>query len=83
MQEKAEFYTEQLAKVKAEAAREIAGIKDHADDTITKIKAEFKPRSSEKKSIPKKNTTDDAKQSGEGILMDKVDKFVTDRNIIF
>ena len=83
LREKAEFYTEQLAKVKAEAAREIAGIKTEADDTITKIKVEFKPSSHEKKSIPKKNTRDEAKQSGEGILMDKVDKFITDRNIIF
>jgi len=83
LREKAEFYTEQLAKVKAEAAREIAGIKDHADDTITKIKAEFKSMPHEKKSIPKKTTTDNAKQSGEGILMDKVDKFITDRNRIF
>ena len=81
--EKAGLHAEQLAKVKAEAAREIAGIKDHADDTIVKIRAEFKPRSHQKKSIPKKNTADEAKQSGEGILMDKVDKFITDRNIIF
>jgi hypothetical protein len=82
-QEKALSYTEQLAKVKTEAAREIAGIKDHAYDTIAKIKAECKPKSHQKKSIPKKNTTDKAKQSGEGILMDKVDKFITDRNRIF
>jgi len=83
LREKAFSYAEQLAKVKAEAAREIAGIKDHADDTIAKIKAEFKPKSQEKKSLPKKNTRDKAIKSGEGILMDKVDKFITDRNRIF
>jgi len=83
LQEKAELHAEQLAKVKAEAAREIAGIKDHADDTIVKIKAEFKSKSHQKKSLPKKDTRDKAKPSGEGILMNKVDKFVTDRNIIF
>ena len=83
LNEKAKSYAEQLAKVKAEAAREIAGIKDHADDTITKIKAEFKPRSHEKKSPPKKNTTNNVKKSDEGVLMDKVDKFITDRNRIF
>ena len=83
LQEKAESYTKQLAKIKIETAREIAGIKDHADDTITKIKAEFKSKSHQKKSLPKKSTTDDAKHSGEGILMDKVDKFITDRNRIF
>ena len=83
LQEMADSYAEQLAKVKAEAAREIAGIKDHADNTIVKIKAEFKPKSQEKKSIPKKDTRDKVKKSGEGILMDKVDKFITDRNRIF
>ena len=83
LQEKAELYTKQLAKVKIETAREIASIKDRADDTITKIKAECKPNSHEKESIPKKNTRDKAKPSGEGVLMDKVDKIITDRNIIF
>jgi len=84
LREMTESYKEQLAKVKAEAAREIAGIKDHTDDTITKIKAEFEPTSHEKKSIPKKNTTNKAtKKPGEEILMDKVDKFITDRNRIF
>ncbi len=72
LQEKAESYAEQLAKAKAEAAQEIAD-----------IKAECKPKSHKKKSIPKKNTRDKAKPSGEGILMDKVDKFITDRNRIF
>lgn len=77
------LYAEQLAKLKAEAAREIAGIKNHADDTIVKIKAERKLKSQEKKSIPKKNTRDKAKPSGEGVLTDKLDKFITDRNRIF
>ena len=83
LREMAESYAEQLAKVKAEAAREIAGIKDHADDTITKIKAEFKPKPHQKKSIPKNIAGDKAKKSGDGILMDKVDKFIKDRNRIF
>ena len=83
LQEKVELYTKQLAKVKIETAREIAGIKDHADDTIVKIKAECKPNSHEKESIPNKNTRDKAKPSDEGVLMDKVDKFITDRNRIF
>jgi DNA polymerase III gamma/tau subunit len=83
LQEKAESYVEQLAKVKAEAAQEIAGIKAETDDTIAKIKAECIPKSHEKKSLTKKNTRDKEKKSGEGILMDKVDKFITDRNRIF
>jgi len=84
LREKAESYAEKLVEVKAEAAREIADIKDHTDDTISKIKAEFKPKSHKEKSIPKKNTTIKAiKKSGEGILMDKVDKFITDKNRIY
>ncbi|MFC1794974.1 hypothetical protein ACFL3Q_15470, partial [Planctomycetota bacterium] len=83
LREKTESYAEQLAKVKAEVAREIAGIKDHADDTIVKIKAECKSKSQEKKSITKKDTRDKVKKSDEGVLMDKVDKFITDRNRIF
>jgi len=83
LREKAELYTEQLAKVKIDTAREIAGIKDRADDTITKIKAEFKANSHQKKSIPKKKTRDKEEKSGEGVLMDKVDKFITDKSRIF
>jgi len=83
LREKTKLYAEQLAKAKTEAAREIAFIKDHADDKITEIKAELKPRPHKKKSIAQKNTRDKAKKSGDGILMDKVDKFITDRNRIF
>ncbi|HUT47318.1 MAG TPA: hypothetical protein VMX36_13625 [Sedimentisphaerales bacterium] len=83
LREKAESYAEQLAKVKTEAAREIAGIKAETDDTIAKIKTEFKPKAHKKKTAPKKDTGNKAKPSGEGILMDKVDKFITDRNRIF
>jgi hypothetical protein len=83
LREKAASYAEQLAKVKAEAAREIAKIKAQADDTIAKTKVEHKPKLHQKKSLPKKNTRDKAKKSGEGILMDKVDKFITNRSRIF
>ncbi|MHC4323628.1 MAG: hypothetical protein ACYSUX_05075 [Planctomycetota bacterium] len=83
LREKTEFYTEQLAKTKVQAAQEIAGIKARTNDTIAKIKAEYKSKAHEKKSIPKKDTSDKAEPPGEGILMDKVDKFITDRNRIF
>jgi len=72
LQKKIELYAEQLAKIKAPATKEIIN-----------IKTERKSKSNEKKSIPKKNTTDKAKKSGEGVLMDKVDKFITDRSRIF
>ena len=72
LQKKIELYAEQLAKIKAPATKEIIN-----------IKTEHKSKSNEKKSLPKKNTTDKAKKSGEGVLMDKVDKFITDKSRIF
>jgi len=72
LQKKIESYAEQFAKIKAQATQETAN-----------IKTERKSKSNEKKSLPKKNTADKAKKSGEGVLMDKVDKFITDRSRIF
>ncbi len=72
LQKKIEMYAEQLGKIKAQTTKETAN-----------IKAERKSKSNERKSPQKKNTTDKAKKSGEGILMDKVDKFITDRSRIF
>jgi hypothetical protein len=69
---RAGLHAEQLAKIKAEAAREIA-----------KIKAESKPKTDKKKTTRKKNEVAKTKRAGEGILMDKVDKFITSRNRIF
>jgi hypothetical protein len=71
-QKKAVFYAEQLAKIKAETVKEIA-----------KIKAGHKTRTPKKKTSKKKNKSSRTKQSGEGVLMDKVDKFITSRNRIF
>ena len=67
LQKKTDLYAKQLAKIKAETAKEIA-----------KIKAEYEPTKDQKK-----NKRDKTKPSGEGILMDKVDKFITSRNRIF
>jgi hypothetical protein len=72
MQKKADLYAEQLAKIKAGAAQEIAN-----------IKAELKTNMHMKKTTPKKTTKDKGKSSSEGIFMDKVDKFITNRNRIF
>jgi hypothetical protein len=82
MHKKIELYAEQLAKIKAQAAQEIAKIKAEADDRIAKTKAEYK-RKLHQKSQPKKNTKEKVKKSREGVLMDKVDKFITNRNRIF
>jgi hypothetical protein len=72
LQKKADYYAEQLAKIKAEAAKEIAN-----------IKAGHKSETHKKKTSQKKNKSSRTKKSGEGIFMDKVDKFITSRNRIF
>jgi hypothetical protein len=72
LQKKTDLYTEQLAKIKAEAFQETAN-----------IKVEDQSRPHQKKSLPKKNTRNKAKKSREGILMDKVDKFITNGSRIF
>lgn len=69
---KAGLHAEQLAKIKADAAREIA-----------RIKAESKAGTHKKKTAKKRNQTSKTRPSGEGILMDRVDKFITSRNRIF
>ena len=72
LQKKTDLYTEQLAKIKAEASQETAD-----------IKVEDLSEPHQKKSLPKKNTRNKAKKSREGILMDKVDKFITNGSRIF
>jgi len=83
LREKAKSSAKQLAKVKTEVNQELAGIKAEADDIITKMKAERKSKAPKKKTIRKKDAGDGPKSSSEGILMEKVDKFITDRNRIF
>ena len=76
---KAEARLRAKAEKKAEAeAEKRAKIKS----TLQK-KAERKPKTQKKKTTRKKDTPDKTKPSGEGALMDKVDKFITDRNRIY
>ena len=70
LQQKIEFYAEELAIIKAQATQEIVNFKTESEPN-------------EKEPLPEKNTRDKAKKSGQGILMDKVDKFITDRSRIF
>lgn len=72
LQKKAYFYAEQLVKIKDETVKEIA-----------KIQAEYKSRPNQKTSTQKKKTKVKMKKTSNGILMDKVDKFITSRNRIF
>jgi membrane protein involved in colicin uptake len=85
--------SEQIAKVKAEAAKEIARITAEAADAIARIEAEFETKAaacpsgaSDKtrgRSTRKKDARHDAGQSHERGLMEKVDTFLTDRSTVF
>jgi len=76
LQKKAQFYTEEIAKIKAEKARAISMIKAETADAITKIEEELKV-----KGISTSGTT--GKLPIKEVVLKKVDKFVTDRNKIF
>ena len=83
--------TEAETKAKAEVRLRIKAEKKAKTEAEkrAKIEAELrektkrKSKTQPKKAIQKKNTQDKTKQSGEGILMEKIDKFITDRNKIF
>ncbi len=76
VQKKTEFYTGEIAKIKAEKARAISQIKAEAADTIAKLEEKLEIKEGSKNKI-----TD--KQPIKEVVMKKVDKFVTDRNKIF
>ncbi len=76
VQKKTEFYTGEIAKIKAEKAQAISQIKAEAADTIDKFEEELKVKEDSK-------TTVTDKQPIKEVVMKKVDKFVKDRNKIF
>ncbi len=76
LQRKTEFYSEEIAKIKAEKAQAISRIKAEAANAIAKIEEELKV-----KGISASGITD--KHPIKEIVLKKVDKFVTDRNKIF
>jgi hypothetical protein len=81
--------SEQIAKVKAEAAKEIARITAEAANAIARIEAEFKTetvacdKTRGRSSSRKKSSRHDAGQSDERGLMGKVETFLTDRSTVF
>lgn len=80
--------SDQIAKVKAEAAKEIARITAEAADAIAGIEAEFTAEAATGERTPgrssrKKNSRRDAGRSEERGLMKKVDTFLTDRSTVF
>jgi hypothetical protein len=80
--------SEQIAKVKAQAAKEIARITAEAADAIARIEAEFKAEATtgertQGRGKRRKNAGRDAGQDQERGLMKKVETFFSDRSTIF
>jgi hypothetical protein len=75
--------TEARLRAKAEKKAKAEAEKRAKIETEFREKTKRKPKTQQKNAIQKKNTQDKTKQSGEGILMEKIDKFITDRNKIF
>lgn len=77
--EKSKFYQEQVAKIKSEAAQEIARLKAETANALAKAEEEFKA-----KVQPEGNETTKSKKqkSRKGGLVEKVDDFITDRSKI-
>jgi hypothetical protein len=75
--------TEARLRAKAEKKAEVEAEKRAKIEADLRAKAESKHKTQKKKTTRKKDTGDKAKLPGEGILMDKVDKFITDRSRIF
>ena len=86
MQEKIKSYTDQTAKIKAEAAEAIAKAKAQAADTVANVKAQFKQKAkahAKAKIRTEKKENAKAKQPEKETLLKKVDKFITDRDRIY
>ena len=86
MQQKIKSYTDQLTKIKAEAAEAIAKAKAQAADTVANVKAQFKQKAkahAKAKIRTEKKENAKAKQPEKETLLKKVDKFITDRDRIY
>lgn len=75
--------SEAMLRAKAEKKAKAESEKRAKIEAELREKTEHKPKAQKKKTNQKKDTRDKTKPSGDGILMDKVDKFITDRNRIF
>jgi len=85
-QESAMFYELEIAKVKAEAAREIARLEDEASYKIAEAKAEVRAKllaQAKARQREKKQQIKDIRKSGKVGLVSKVEEFITDRNKIY
>jgi hypothetical protein len=75
--------TEARLRAKAEKKAKTEAEKRAKIEAELREKTKRKPKTQQKKAVEKKSTQDKTKQSGEGVLMEKIDKFITDRNKIF
>ncbi|MBN2593043.1 MAG: PilZ domain-containing protein [Sedimentisphaerales bacterium] len=75
--------TEARLRAKAEKKAKTEAEKRAKIEAELREKTKRKPKTQQKKAIEKKSTQGKTKRSGEGVLMEKIDKFITDRNKIF
>lgn len=75
--------TEAMLRAKAEKKAKAETEKRAKIEEELREKSDHKRKAQKKKIIQKKDARDKAKPTGQGVLMDKVDKFITDRNRIF
>jgi hypothetical protein len=75
--------TEAKLRAKAEKKAEAEAEKRTKIEADLRAQTESKPKTQKKKTARKKDARDKAKPSSEGVLMDKVDKFITDRSRIY
>jgi hypothetical protein len=84
--ENARLYEREIAKVRAEATREIARLKDEASYKIAEAKAEVRAKllaKAKAREKEKKQEKKEGRKSGKGGLVKKVDEFITDRSQIY
>lgn len=75
--------SEAMLRAKAEKKAKAEAEKRAKIEAELQEKTEHKPKAQKKKTIQKKNTRGKTKPSSDRVLMDKLDKFITDRNRIF
>ncbi len=83
--ESARLYEQEIARVRAEATREIARLKDEASYRIAEAKAEVRAKLLAKAKAREKEKKQGKKggRTAKGGLVKKVDEFITDRSQIY
>ena len=82
VRQKAKLYEEQMAMVKAEAAREIARIEAETAERIVKAKAEVRAKLHDHAKVREKDKKG-VQKSGKESMVKKLDGFIKDRNKVY